>query len=241
MENSDNYVTLSSGHKMPMLGLGAFKTDDKEIFTKAITEVGYRHIDTAAVYENEDIVGQGIADALASGKVSREELFVTTKLAGEDFGDPVAACKKSLEKLKLDYTDLYLVHWPIASFKDDGKGFERTPMYKVWEGMEKCVDEGLAKSIGISNFNVQAICDLLTYCNIKPVCNQVEVHPYNQQPELVKFCRKFDIVCVCYSPIARTKDEKNLLEEQTMKDIAKKHGKEPAQVALAWNLKRGKK
>jgi diketogulonate reductase-like aldo/keto reductase len=246
MDSSTSYITLNSGYKMPNFGLGVFKADDavvKEVVTKSITELGYRHIDTAAIYANEKIVGEAIADAIETG-VKREDLFVTTKLWTSDYNDPVSACKESLKKLGLDYVDMYLIHWSIGSLEEDKKTIKKIPMYKIWENMEKLVELGLAKSIGISNFNVQIMCDMMTYAKIMPACNQVELHPYNQQSEFVKFCKDYGIAVVAYSPLSSPGrpiggTTRNVLEEPVLKEIGDKYEKSPAQVALAWNLQRG--
>ena len=156
-----SYVTMYTGAKMPKVGLGVFTMMDKDLIVKSVTEVGYRHIDTAAIYENEEIVGEALKEVVEAG-VSREELFVTTKLWRSKYSDPESGLRESLEKLKLDYVDLYLIHWPNNPIDDDGN-FEKNPMHKVWAGMEKCVELGLTKHIGISNFNVQLICDMLCY------------------------------------------------------------------------------
>jgi alcohol dehydrogenase (NADP+) len=114
---------------------------------------------------------------MEEGKVQREDLFVTTKVWITNYSDPVAALKRSLEDLQLDYVDLYLIHWPITNLGDDGK-FEKLPMYKIWSNMEKCVELGLTKNIGVSNFNTQLLADMMTYADITPAVNQVEIHPY---------------------------------------------------------------
>ena len=246
MEAAVKYLTLNNGLKMPAFGLGVFKLVGDEpvaTVTKSITELGYRHIDTAKIYENEELIGEAVADAMKTG-IKREDLFITTKLWRDSYHDPVSACKESLKKLKLDYVDMYLIHWPTPEFEEDGKTIKRTPMHKVWEGMEKCVEEGLTKSIGISNFNVQMMVDMLAYANIPPACNQVEVHPYYQQKEFIKFCNDYNIAVVCYSPLSAPGrpiggDARNILEDPVLKEIAEKHEKTVAQIALAWSLKQG--
>ena len=243
MESSNSYITLNNGTKMPICGLGVFKLTDKKALTNIITEVGYRHIDTAAIYGNEEIVGEAIAEALSSG-VKREELYITTKLWRDMKEDPVAACKESLAKLKLDYVDMYLIHWSPPDFEADGKTFKKTPMHKVWEGMEKCVEEGLTKSIGISNFNVQMMVDMLAYANIPPACNQVELHPYYKQLDFQRFCKLYGIAVVAYSPLSALGrpiggDAKMITEEPILKELAEKYGKSVTQIALAWNLQSG--
>lgn len=165
---------------MPLIGLGTFTNKDAaHEMSKAITEIGYRSIDTASRYSNEEVVGECIKLAIESGKVKREELFITTKLWIDEVEDVEAACKSSLKRLGLDYVDLYLVHWPVAvkTVKPASESGEavyermRMPMHKVWPQMEALVAKGLAKSIGVSNFNVQLLWDLLSYCQIKPAAN----------------------------------------------------------------------
>jgi len=128
-------------------------------------EAGYTHIDTATVYNNEEIIGEALAECFAKGK-KREDIFVTTKLWHSGYGDVQGTLKSSLEKLKLDYVDLYLVHWPLGYYADPKK-----PLHVLWPEMEALVDQGLSKSIGVSNFNTQLLWDLMCYCKIKPVCN----------------------------------------------------------------------
>eukprot|EP00344_Euplotes_crassus_P004840 CAMPEP_0197014294 /NCGR_PEP_ID=MMETSP1380-20130617/69716_1 /TAXON_ID=5936 /ORGANISM="Euplotes crassus, Strain CT5" /LENGTH=126 /DNA_ID=CAMNT_0042439199 /DNA_START=71 /DNA_END=448 /DNA_ORIENTATION=+ len=126
---------------MPTFGLGVFDVKDQGVITDSIVEFGYRHIDTAKVYGNEELVGKAIADAIKAG-VPREELFITTKLWRTEYSDPVQACKDSLERLNLDYVDMYLIHWSIPELESDQKTIKKTPMHKVWEGMEACVEQG---------------------------------------------------------------------------------------------------
>jgi len=238
-------VKLSSGYEMPIFGLGVFNLNDgdKEVVVRSVTEGGYRHIDTAKVYENEETIGQAIKEIGEAG-IKREELFITTKLWRSDFADPVSACKESLKKLDLEYVDLYLIHWPTPPSTEDKKSFQKIPMHKIWEGMEKCVEEGLVRSIGISNFNTQIICDMLTYAKIQPAVNQIECHPYLQQTDFVEFCQRHNIHVTAYSPLSSPgrpvggNELKNILVDPEINEIADKHGKTPAQIALAWNIQR---
>ena len=154
MDDSTEFVTLSDGNKMPRIGLGVYQIKDKDFILKCITEVGYRHLDTAKAYGNENIVGEAVNEAVASG-IDRKDIYVTTKLWPSEFDDPIAALIGSLERLNLEYVDMYLIHWPINDLDEETKEFKRYPMYKVWANMEKCVEKGLTKSIGISNFNSQ--------------------------------------------------------------------------------------
>ena len=164
-----NYVTLYTGAKMPKVGLGLYMMDmkaDRDLVVKSVTEVGYRHIDTAQFYENEESAGETFKQIFEAG-VQREELFITTKLWINKMHDPVNSLKNSLEKMQLEYVDMYMIHFPKNEVDENGN-FVKNPMHKVWAGMEECVELGLTKHIGISNFNVQLICDMLSYCNIKP-------------------------------------------------------------------------
>ena len=160
------YFTLNNQLKMPAVGLGTFRILEKEPIVKAILEAGYRHIDTAFVYENEHIVGEALKEVLASGKVKREELFVVTKIWHKQYEDVEGAINEALKKLQLDYVDMFLIHWPAGFFAEKKK-----PLHKLWADLEGLVDKGLTRSLGLSNFNVQLTCDLLTYARIKPVCN----------------------------------------------------------------------
>jgi aldehyde reductase len=190
-----------------------------------------------------------LQEVFATGKVKREEVFITTKLWQDEREDVEGAVRRSLAKLKLDYIDLYLIHWMCPKLVwEDGKDFiKNTPTHKVWAEMERLVDAGLIKSIGVSNANVTVILDLWSYARIKPVANQIELHPYFVQNELVAFFEKLGVKLIAYAPLSASawplRDKKlkdiNLLEEPVIKSIAEKHGKKSAQVILNWHLKRG--
>ena len=176
--------TLNDGTKQPVIGLGTFLMTDnpKEMVKKAILEYGYRHIDTAMIYGNEELIGEALAECMAAG-VPRSELYITTKLWHSDYADVEAACRESLRKLGLDYVDLYLVHWvrPVINWDDPNWAITSPPHHVIWSKMEALVDAGLTKSIGVSNCVMPQLADLIAGCRIKPVVNQVEVHPYFQQ------------------------------------------------------------
>lgn len=231
---------MKNGEKMPTFGLGSLYIADAEYITKCIVELGYRHIDTAAVYFNEEVVGKAVKAAIKKG-IPREELFITTKVWDYGFEDPVGSLKESLKKLDLEYVDLFLVHTPVPKFDTDGKSFVKTPMYKTWGMMEECVDAGLTKSIGVSNFHAQMIIDMLTYARIPPVVNQIEVHPYYQQTKLSNFCRDYGIEIVAYSPFSapylNEKGERKLvIDDPVIQEISESKGVTASQVALAWNI-----
>ncbi|MFB7641573.1 aldo/keto reductase [Peribacillus butanolivorans] len=215
-------ITLHNGVKMPQLGFGVFKvkngSETVESVKKAI-EVGYRSIDTAAVYENEEGVGQAIRE---SG-ISREELFITSKVWNTDQGyeTTLQAFDDSLKRLGLEYLDLYLIHWP-------GKD----KYLETWKALEKLYNEGKVKSIGVSNFHVHHLEKLLANSEIKPVVNQIELHPLLTQVEIRDYCEKHDIKVEAWSPLGRG----SLIEEPTINHIAKKHGKSSAQVLIRWHL-----
>lgn len=227
------------------MGLGTYKLKNKKAIVDAITKVGYRHIDTAYFYENEDIVGEALKEVFSSKEIKREDLFISTKMWPIQFADPETAIKLSLRKLGIDYVDLYIIHWPSSFFDCE----VRIPLMEIWRNLEKLVDKGYAKALGVSNFCVQLTADLLTYAIHKPVVNQIELHPYNSQPELIRFLEDYHIVPVGYCPLARpafdtyaTNKSKSkipdLREDKKIQDIAKKHNKTEYQVVLRWGLDR---
>lgn len=189
---------------MPQIGYGTFNIHEVQQVYDAIA-MGYRLIDTASMYKNAETVGQAIKKAIADGVVTRDELFVVTKIWGDEKRDVEGALQKQLDLMQLEYVDLYLIHWPVA-FKTDENGKnirDKIPLYKTWAEMEKLVDIGKTKHIGVSNFNVQLINDLLTYCKIIPAVNEVELHPYLPQIELVRFLKEEGIIPIAYCPLAR--------------------------------------
>lgn len=221
------YQKLNNGIEIPMLGLGVFRMEDKKeaynSVRKAI-DLGYRHIDTAKVYENEEPVGRAIRE---SG-VSREEMFVTTKLWNEDIANDNAqkAFETSLKKLGLDYVDLYLVHWPL-----------KDKYVTIWKEMEKIAQSDKARAVGVSNYQKNHLQEIIDLKSLVPAVNQIELHPYMSQQPLVDFCKQHDINIESWSPLCANKN--NLLQEQSLKKIGEKYSKTAAQVVLRWNIERG--
>lgn len=241
-------LTLNNGLSIPAVGLGTLcaKEHLTEIVKSAVIDYGYRHIDTARNYENEQYVGEAIQSLIKEGKVKREDLFITTKIFNHEKvkGEIEPILKDSLKKLKLDYVDLVLVHWPIGASNKDTKKIVQTPLYQTWSEFEDCCKKGLCKSIGVSNFGVQLLLDMFTYANIKPAVNQIEVHPYLTQEDLVGFCQEQGIVVEAYSPLGSlgTLDwrpcKDNILKDEVLTGLAAKYKKSNAQIALNWGLNR---
>ncbi|MEB3751316.1 MULTISPECIES: aldo/keto reductase [Geobacillus] len=222
MNHLQDCAVLHNGVRMPWVGLGVYKVKEGEEVKRAVRtalEMGYRHIDTAAFYENEEGVGQAIRE---SG-IPREQVFVTTKVWNTDQGyeTTLKAFDKSLKKLGFDYVDLYLVHWPVK-----GKYKE------TYKALEKLYKDGYVRAIGVSNFQIHHLQDVLADCEIKPMVNQVEYHPRLTQKELHAFCRENGIQLEAWSPLMRGE----ILNEPTIVEIGKKYGKTPAQVVLRWDL-----
>ncbi|GAB7388767.1 aldo/keto reductase [Bacillaceae bacterium] len=218
-------TTLPNGVKMPWLGLGVYKAKEGEEVERAVRtalEAGYRSIDTAAFYENETGVGKAVRE---SG-LPREEIFVTTKVWNDRQGyEPtLQAFEESRKKLGLDYIDLYLIHWPVkGKYKD------------TWRALEKLYKDGWVRAIGVSNFQIHHLQDLLQACEIAPMVNQVEFHPRLTQKELLAFCKENRIQLEAWSPLMRGE----ILTEPTVGEIAQKYGKTPAQIILRWDLQHG--
>ncbi|KAN0047918.1 hypothetical protein ACTA71_002307 [Dictyostelium dimigraforme] len=257
MSQPQNTFKLNDGvHHIPMIGLGTYngsKVGEVGNAVKVALKSGYRHIDGAAIYMNEKEIGHALKEVFAEGEIKREDIFYVSKLWNSCHHASLVRkhCEKTLEDLGLEYLDLYLIHWPIAFENADPSGVTIQPLKddngepilapisirETWQEMEKLVEYGLVKSIGVSNFNVQNLVDLLTYAKIKPAINQVEVHPYLSQPNLKYFCDRNGIILTAYSPLGQGKCD--LLSNETLKSIADKHNKTVANVIFKWLNQRG--
>ncbi|QNU03554.1 aldo/keto reductase [Peribacillus butanolivorans] len=229
VKNLQDTTTLHNGVKMPWFGLGVFKVEEGPELVNAVKVAikhGYRSIDTAAIYGNEEGVGQGIREGLKEAGISREDLFVTSKVWNADLGyeSTIAAYETSLKKLGLEYLDLYLIHWPV-----EGKYKE------AWKALETLYKEGKVKAIGVSNFQIHHLKDVIRDAEVKPMVNQVECHPRLTQKEVQAFCKEQGIQLEAWSPLMQGE----LLDNEVLQEIATKYGKSVAQVILRWDLQNG--
>ncbi|MDU5983044.1 MAG: aldo/keto reductase [Staphylococcus epidermidis] len=221
-------VQFYNGRTMPKIGLGTYRVKDSDECRESVKhaiEQGYRSIDTAMIYGNEETVGQGIKEGLKSTGLSREDLFITSKLWLTDFGrqNVEEAYRQSVEKLGLDYLDLYLMHWP---------GTNEAVMIDTWRGMEDLYKQNQVKNIGVSNFTPEHFEALLAQVSIKPVINQVEFHPYLTQNKLRKYLEAQNIIMESWSPLMNSQ----ILHDDVINEVANEVGKTPAQVVIRWNI-----
>ncbi|HWK23649.1 MAG TPA: aldo/keto reductase [Ureibacillus sp.] len=226
IKNLQDTTTLHNGVKMPWFGLGVFKVEEGPELVNAVKSAiknGYRSIDTAAIYGNEEGVGKGIREGLKEAGISRDELFVTSKVWNSDLGYELTlkAFETSLAKLGLEYLDLYLIHWPVeGKYKD------------AWRALETLYKEGRIKAIGVSNFQIHHLQDLMQDAEIKPMIDQVEFHPRLTQKDLQAFCKENGIQMEAWSPLMQGQ----LLNNETLQGIASKYNKSVAQIILRWDL-----
>ncbi|KAK8808467.1 hypothetical protein WA158_008368 [Blastocystis sp. Blastoise] len=267
------YIKLSSGYEIPSYGLGTYLSEPNKVHDAVIEAIklGYRHFDCAAVYGNEVELGSAIKEAIECGLIKREDVFITTKLWCNDFAPEHVskAFAQSKKNLQLDYIDLYLVHWPfetVVKSEDEAKrdpnnyfsvpffnerteetrlGWNVDRMTNTWRELEKLVEKGEIRSIGVSNFTVKKLKEFLPHCNILPCNNQVELHPQLQQWELYNFCKEHNIYLTAYYPLGHP-DPNNTDENQIspmtkplILSLAKKYNKSPAQICIRWAIQRG--
>ncbi|XP_033756754.1 aldo-keto reductase family 1 member B1-like [Pecten maximus] len=251
--------TLLSGFKIPCVGLGTWKSKPGEVgaAVKTAIKLGYRHFDCALIYGNEKEIGEAIKECINDGIVKREDLFITTKLWNTYHSKARVpeGCKESLTNLGLDYIDLYLIHWPLPLRENVGM-FPIAPdgrtdvvdidYIETWTAMQDLVDQGLCRSIGLSNFNSKQIQRILDLGLKHPItCNQVEISPYNSNEKLLQFCKSKGIVVVAYSPLGSADrpwakpDDPVLLEEPEILKMAARYNKSAGQVLLRWGIQRG--
>ena len=257
------YRTLSTGARMPAIGLGTFGSDHVSADTiaaavRGAVEVGYRHLDCASVYGNEDRIGAALEEIFRGG-LRRDELWITSKLWNDKHAetDVIPSCRKSLADLRLDYLDMYLVHWPFPNFHPPGCSVEaRSPdarpyihenFMRTWRQMEKLVELGLTRHIGTSNMTIPKLQLVLRDARIKPAVNEMELHPHFQQPELFDFVRSQGIEPIGYSPLGspnrperdRTAGDTVDIEDPVIVGMAQRLGIHPAAVCLKWAVQRG--
>ncbi len=253
------FFTLNSGDQIPALGLGTWKSAPGTVATavKEAIACGYRHIDCAPIYGNEPEVGQALSEVLQTGTVTRPDLWITSKLWNNAHAPEQVepALRQTLTDLQVEYLDLFLIHWPVAFapgvlFAQKPEEFiplVEQPVIETWKALEACKEKGLVRNIGVCNFTVAKLSALLSQATIAPAMNQIELHPYLQQKQMLAFCREHNIQLTAYSPLGsgdrpkalKKKDEPTLLDNPVVGKVAAKHGITPAQVLLAWGLTRG--
>ncbi|MDR6563570.1 MULTISPECIES: aldo/keto reductase [unclassified Arcicella] len=253
------YLQFSNNDSIPMLGLGTWKSAKGEIYQtvrKAI-EIGYRHFDCALIYGNEHEIGQAISDAINNKEVTRNELWITSKLWNNRHKkvDIQPTIEITLDSLKLEYLDLYLIHWPVAllnnvNYPKDGSemvDLKHIPLVETWQGMIALKENNLTKHIGVSNFSIKKINELINETGVCPEALQLELHPFLQQNKIVDFANANNIILTGFCPLGSsdrpinriTAGEPKLFENKTIIDIAQEKGNTPAQIMLAWAINRG--
>ena len=255
-------ITLSNGSVIPVIGMGTFGSDNYDAHTiakavKSGIEMGYRHIDCASVYDNEKEIGAVLKEVFDDGIVKRDESWITSKVWNDKHNNVIESCKQTLKDLQLEYLDLYLVHWPFPNFhpprcdvntrQENAVPYIHENYMKTWEQMESLQKMGLTKNIGTSNMTIPKMKLLLRDCNIKPVINEMEIHPHFQQQELFDFLKSNGIEVIGYSPIGspkrperdRTPEDTVDIEDPVIVSIARRLNVHPAVVCLKWAVQRG--
>lgn len=228
----DNYV-LSNGVAIPVIGFGTWKIPADDASAELVAEAircGYRHIDTAEMYDNEQMVGK----AIRQSGIDRSKLFITSKLANSvrTYEETLKAAHESLEKLGTDYLDLFLIHWPAPKgFRDDYVNRN----LGIWKAFEELYNDGKVRSIGVSNFLIHHLENLLPHVNVRPMVNQIELHPFNYDSKTIDYCRQQGMLIEAFSPLARGR----IIGNELIKEVGEKYGKNVAQVCVRWILQKG--
>ncbi|KAL4445537.1 hypothetical protein ABPG74_004611 [Tetrahymena malaccensis] len=236
--NFKTNISLSNGQQMPIFGLGTFKTQNEQEMTNLIRtalDVGYRLIDTARFYENEHLIGSSLKTIFSEGKYKREDIFIITKLFPFKGQSTLDVVKQQLKDLNVDYIDILLIHFPFVPPSDDLQQWFQKPIYQQWAEFEEVHNLGLAKGLGISNFNCQMVIDLLQYCKIRPVVNEIELHVFNQQTRFVEFLKKIKVYPIAYSPMAKYTE---VINNENIQKVAQKNNASVAQVMIAFLIQR---
>lgn len=258
-------LVLNTGFKIPTLGLGTWRSENVYDAIRLAFKLGYRHLDCAASYSNESDIGRAIADSIKDGEIKREEIFVTSKLWNTNHHpqNVEPACRKTLAELKVDYLDLYLVHWPVALQHGDnpfprddktGAGLieQGVTLIDTWKAMEELVKKGLVRSIGVSNFSIKHLQEIIATGATVPAANQIESHPYLPNQKLRDFCSQHKIIVEAYSPFGSSQLDAmmglgignsaitvELLRHPVVLQLAEKYQRTPGQIVLRWSLQQG--